>query len=250
MNTEIVIRALAIPNEAKVSHRVPKKLLLEQGAPTSADKRYIHDGIEELNWIAALKPTNIGIGSYRGEFREYIEIAVLSGVFRSDVKAVRLIELIHRAIPYPVVLIVACGGKITLSLAHKRFSQNKSKKMIIDGGIVSISMPAIKNAEKMFLDRLALSAQSAQNLFMLYQGWIERMDELAAARITGRFSQTSTPEHGSTRRGVLIEHAQLERELDLLRAQAAKEKQINRRVELNLAIKKLEARLKECHEQL
>lgn len=36
-----VINALAIPNEALVEQRVPKKLLLEQGAPTAADKRQI-----------------------------------------------------------------------------------------------------------------------------------------------------------------------------------------------------------------
>ena len=38
-------------------------------------------------------------------------------------------------------------------------------------------------------------------------------------------------------------HAQLQRELTVLRARAKKEKQINRRVELNLRIKKLETEL-------
>jgi hypothetical protein len=38
-------------------------------------------------------------------------------------------------------------------------------------------------------------------------------------------------------------HAQLQRELTVLRAKAKKEKQINRRVELNLEIKRVEAQL-------
>ena len=251
MNADNIIQAMALPQDARVSHRVPKKLLLEQGAPTSADKRYIQDGIEELLWIAALKPTNIGVASYTDESREYLEIAVLSTLFRPEAKVQRLIELIHRAIPYPIVLIVMHDEKkITLSMAHKRFSQNESGKTVIDGDIITIPLSPITDIEKTFLGSFALTGQSAQNLFVLYRSWIERIEMLAAARITGRFVQDATPEHSSVRREVLNERVQRERELTLLRAQAAKEKQINRRVELNLSIKKIEARLKERLAQL
>ncbi len=39
MNVAPVINALALPTDARVDQRVPKKLLLEQGAPTAADRR-------------------------------------------------------------------------------------------------------------------------------------------------------------------------------------------------------------------
>src|SRR5208283_4600218 len=113
-----VINALAIPTNARVDQRVPKKLLLEQGAPTAADKRQIQDGIEELAWVAALKPNNIGVPVFRDEVREYLEIAVLTAILRSAAKTMRLTELIHRAIPYPVVLVTAQGDGVNLSLAH------------------------------------------------------------------------------------------------------------------------------------
>ena len=67
---------------------MPKKLLLENGAPTAADKRQINDGIEELLWVAALKPTTIGVPEYRDDVREYLEIAVLSLVLRPMPRAV------------------------------------------------------------------------------------------------------------------------------------------------------------------
>jgi hypothetical protein len=70
MSAAAVIAALALPSEARVDRRVPKKLLVEQGAPTSADKRQIQEGIEELNWVAALKPSNIGVPAYRDDVRE------------------------------------------------------------------------------------------------------------------------------------------------------------------------------------
>jgi hypothetical protein len=36
-----IVDALGLPKAARVELRVPKKLLVEQGAPTSADKRAI-----------------------------------------------------------------------------------------------------------------------------------------------------------------------------------------------------------------
>lgn len=77
MTAATVIEALALPAGCRVDQRVPKKLLLENGAPTAADKRHISEGIEELLWLAALKPTTIGVPAYHDEVREYLEIAVL-----------------------------------------------------------------------------------------------------------------------------------------------------------------------------
>jgi hypothetical protein len=127
-----VIDALAIPREALVDRRVPKKLLLEQGAPTAADKRQVQDGIEEITWVAALKPINIGVPAFRDAVREYLEIAVLTVALRSTAKPPRLIELIHRAIPYPLVLVTEHRDAVTLSLAHKRWSQGEAGKVVIE----------------------------------------------------------------------------------------------------------------------
>ena len=99
------IAALSLPDSVLVNRRVPKTLLIENGAPTAADKRRIREGIEEIRWLAVLKPTTIGVAEYRDEVREYIEIAVLQLVLRPGAQAERLTELVHRAVPYPVLLI-------------------------------------------------------------------------------------------------------------------------------------------------
>jgi uncharacterized protein DUF4391 len=118
VNVADVIAALDLPPSTRVDQRVPKKLLVENGAPTAADKRHINDGIEDLHWMATLKPTTIGVPEYRDTVREYLEIAVLSLVFRPIAKGGRLTELVHRAVPYPVVLIAEHQLKLSVSLAH------------------------------------------------------------------------------------------------------------------------------------
>ena len=243
MSFSQLIAALALPPDARVDLRVPKKQLLEQGAPTSADKKHIQNGIEEMIWVAALKPTNIGVPAFRDDVREYLEIAVLTVVFRVAAKPARLIELIHRAIPYPVVLVTVHAGEVSLSLAHKRWSQGEAGKVVIDDlrQTPPFRFHAPAPEETAFLASIALSGLPSRDLFALYQGWLDRVATLEAARITGAFVPPGSADRASALREGLDIHTRLQRELTVLRAQAAKEKQMNRRVQLNLEIKRLEA---------
>lgn len=252
MNFAPIIDALALPSDARVDQRVPKKLLLEQGAPTPSDKRQIQDGIEEMLWVAALKPTNIAVPAFRDDVREYLEIAVLTATLRSAAKPTRLIELIHRAIPYPLVLVTAHGDTVTLSLAHKRWSQGETGKVVIeDVRRTAPFRPDTPTAEEApFLASLAVSRLPTRDLFALYQGWLDRVAALEAAQITGTFAPPDSPDRASALREGLNTHARLQRDIVVLRAQAEKEKQLNRRVELNLEIKRLEAKLVAVAEKL
>ena len=67
--------ALALPSNALIDRRVPKTLLIENGAFAAGDRRRIREGIGELRWLAALKPATVGIAVYRDDEREYLEIA-------------------------------------------------------------------------------------------------------------------------------------------------------------------------------
>lgn len=252
MSLDGIITALALPLESRVDRRVPKKMLVEQGAPTAADKRQILDGIEEVQWIAALKPTNIGVPEYRDADREYLEIAVLSVILRPGAKAPRLIELVHRAIPYPVALITEQAGSVILSFAHKRFSQAEGGKVVLEELRKTNPMreESLALEESDFIGSIAISSLPTRDLSALYQGWIDRVAALEAARITGAFAPPDSPGRAGELRDGLVEHTRIQRELIALRAQAKKEKQINRRVDLNLRIKKLEAELESIGETM
>jgi len=252
MTVDPVITALALPNDSRVDQRVPKKLLLEQGAPTPADKRAIQDGIEEFFWVAALKPVNVGVPVFRDDVREYLEIAVLTVTLRQDAKANRLAELVHRAIPYPVLLVTVQAEGCTLSVAHKRWSQGETGKVVIEDlhGTVELHAEAPNTEETAFLGSLAVAGLPRGDLYALYQGWVDRVAALEAARISGVFALPGALGQGGEIREGLEEHKVIERELVLLRARANKEKQMNRRVELNLKVKDLEKRLQSVANRL
>lgn len=240
-----IIDALGLPPEARVDARVPKKLLVEQGAPTAADKRAIQDGIDELQWLAACKPTTIGVPSFADDTRDYLEIAVVACAFRPGAKAARLLELIHRAIPYPVLLVTTDEQGVALSAAHKRHAQNEANKVVIERlvSVVGIRTEQLNTNETAFLQSLALAKQSRRDLCTLYEGWLARIEALNAARLNGAFAASDEPEAIERRREALEAHSRLTREITGLRAKANREKQLNRRVDLNLEIQRLEADL-------
>jgi len=244
MTAADLIAALDLPDAARVDRRVPKTLLTEHGAPTAADKRRINEGIEQLQWVAALKPTTVGVAEYRDEAREYLEIAVLHLVLRETAKLGRLVELLHRAVPYPVMAVAEHGERVQLSLAHKRWSQGEAGKTVLDGDVAAANLPddaPSPAALCAFTQSLSLNSKPQATLFDLYQGWIDSVQALLAAKLTGTFRTPDTPEHAAARREALRECERLEAQIARLRAAAAKERQMPRQVELNLELKRLQA---------
>ncbi len=235
------IAALALPDRALVDRRVPKTLLIENGAPTAADKRRIREGVEEVKWLAALKPTTIGVAEYRDSDREYLEIAVLKLTLRTGARAERLTELVHRAVPYPVLLIAWQGDAPELSLVHKRWSQGEAGKTVLDGDVVTARLGNVSADEltTAFGDALAISRQPRTTLHALYQGWIDTVQALRAAKVTGDFSIPTSTVEAADRAAALQEYRRLESRIAELSAAAGKEKQIARQVDMNLTLKRL-----------
>jgi hypothetical protein len=246
-----VIRALALPADCRVDQRVAKKLIMDQGLPTPADKKHIQEGIEGIVWVAALKPNRIGVQPLVDEIRAYREIVVLRATLRPKAKPPRLIEILHRVVPHPVLLVVEQEGQVSVSAAHKRHSQAEKGATVLEGSPATVGLQeAAGGFDGEFLGTLAVSSLPSANLYAMVQGWVDRIEALRAARITGLLLLPGDQARGSHRAGMLALWEQLQTELAVLRRKARSERQINRRVALNLEIRKLEAQATELRERL
>lgn len=243
LNADEFIHALALPIGARVHRRVPKSLLVDHSAPTAADKRRINDGIGHVHWVATLKPSTIGVPIFRDTAREYLEIAVLRIELRQGAGMERLAELVHRAIPYPVLMLLESESGAIVSLAHKRWSLGAANAMVLDGDPLHLELVASDPDEiqSRFRDALAIERLPRADMFGLYQGWFDALLALQAARRTGRFVLVTTAEQLVARRDALRECANLDGEISRLRAAAVKERQLPRQVALNLELKRAES---------
>ena len=266
LTADDVVKALALPERARVDQRVPKKMLAEnltsRGTATSADRKLLQEQIEEVTWVAALKPSNAGIPAYQDDVRSYLELAVLNVRLRQgsqlDVRAAKvpsniawLAELVHRAIPYPILMVLDDAARLYLSMVHIRWAQKEADKTVLDGELIQGTFmrnwadtgpdadadAATLNA---FMGALPVSKQPRSDLFALYQGWMDTLSAWQAAAVTGRFECVS-PQQATARREALRRCHELDAQISSLRAAASKEKQMARQVAVNLEIKALMA---------
>ena len=235
--------ALALPPEAHIARRVPKTLLTEHGAFAAGDRRRIREGIKELRWLAVLKPATVGIAEYRDADREYVEIAVLQLDLLPAPRSEHLVKLIHRAVPYPVLLIAWRDGTPEVSLAHKRRSLGEAARTVIDGEIVFAPIHEDTAPESLaeFSSALALARQPRGTLKDLYQGWLDTVQTFRAATITGAFCLPPTAAAAADREAALREYRQLTDRIATIHSVSSRENQMSRRAELNMELARLRA---------
>ncbi|GAB3840259.1 DUF4391 domain-containing protein [Hymenobacter jeollabukensis] len=283
MSITAVYAALGLPAEVAVDERVPKKVLLEQVVLPAPDRRLVQDGLEELRFLATLKPSLCGVAAYHAPTApastndiDVIEVVVVSARLRPATPATtnRLLELLHRAIPYPMLLLAETVGRadenhggVIVSLAHKRPAQNAADRLTLLEVLHSEPLhlsPLAQAAEPeavyrsagtrpkptgpaAYLAALTLPAVGASHLSALYQSWLDRTVALAAANITGNYCPPTTPAQATALREALAAHSRLKQEQVTLRSQAAREKQMARRASLNLRLRQLDTELVALH---
>lgn len=250
MTAKDIIAALQLPEHARINQRISKKLLIENVMPKATDRQQINDGIEEIHWIAALKPANCCIPDFRDAQREYVEVVVLHMILRPDARAGRLAELLHRSVPHPALLLITQQDSIQLSLSHKRWAHNEAGKIVLDGTIftVGLSPPSLINMA--FLNVMGIEHQPRSNLRIFYQGWIDTLQALQAAQRTGSFHVAKCQRDATARYLALQACGELEAKILALRTKAKKTQQIARQVELSLQLKQLQQSLSEAQTKL
>lgn len=252
---ESFLSGLCIPESCLLDKPVYKKMFLDHAELDPADKRALSEDVGRIRWQYTLKPDTINIAPFQDSEREYLEIAILSVELSNAVRVNRIAGFMHRAIPYPLIVLFEHAGKIAISVAEKRINQaDKSKLVMVDRwqtGWIDVQKPSAPEAA--FMEAIALNRLPATNFYALYEGFQGQVIGLIASDRTGTFATASiaaSKEHA----GILREIEGLEREIAELRAVLKREHQMGPKITLNGKIRerkdaiiRLEARLKITH---
>ena len=235
------------PVSCLVVQRIAKVLFAENGPLTPGDRKTFRSDIEEI-FCSYILDDNHGVmlNSYTDAEHDFSCLAQIDVVLKKAGKAVRVAELCHRAMPYPLIVILHDCDKLWFSMAEKRFSRDGKEQVVLeqqtDTGWIS----------DRFLQAFAETADFGKfrkNSYLeLYRHYAELLDVLKTAEITGTFQQSSiSPEE---RRKLLAELHQLQNQLAELKAKAKKEAELSRLVEINMQAKRIEAEINETKKML
>jgi len=242
---QVLYNSMAIPDSCQLGKRVFKKLFHENAKLGVTDKKAFREDIDTITWQYTLKPSTIPIQVYEDKHREYLEVAVLQVNLKTLRRTSQIAEVMHRAIPYPLVIVFALEPVCALSVAHKRFSQAEKGAIVAEDFIITdwIDLSAPKAIQKDFLASLAMSALPHTHFFAFYSALLDRFVALDCARLTGEYRLESAATKRRVRRKRLAACHELETKIAEHKAAINKETQFNRQVELNTKMKELEKRL-------
>ena len=239
---EAIWNAISFPEAALLGKRVPKKQFLESGELVASDKKLFRENVKNVYWEYTLKPSTCPVLPYRDNEREYLEVAVLQVEMNSEKGHKRIAEIIHRVIPYPLMLgFYTETGDIALSIAPKRFSQAEHGAFVAERFYTTnwMNSEAFKTQEAAFVTSLAWGSMPLQTYGSLYSAWTDRFTGYECSLLSGAFTIGKAVD----RLERLTRCREIESRISELRGQL-KKAAFNRQVELNTQIKKFEQELK------
>ena len=249
--TEQLYATMGIPEGCLLGKRIFKKLFHENSQLGTTDKKAFKDDIDKVIWMFKLEPNSVSIPAFNNEEREYLEVAVLQVDCKTQKRTGRIAQIIHRAIPYPLMIVFSYDSSILISLAHKRFSQSEKGAIVADDFHNSpwFDLTSPSALQSSFLASLKIASLPNTNLYAFYSGLVERMTALDCARLSGSYSIESNNRQVD-RKKILQQCRELETQIAELRKELKGEEQFNRTFDLGIKIKELEKQLKQSADQL
>ena len=200
----------AYPKQAEFNRVLPKSKIYEHGKPSRAVRDGFVAQINQIVWQYKLAPETINLPSRPG----VPEIEIFSLELKTAEVSEDVLRCIDKAIPLPIFYNLSFEGRIKTVAAYKRPSDADASRWVVDAYFASPWLPAHG-------ERSALPV--ALDMAGLYEQMLRRLMPLPA-----RPGETLKDhvERLTQYRGKQNEYSKLE-------ARLHREKQFNRKVELN-----------------
>lgn len=223
---------LNLPDSTYVGNTIYKKLFYDHAELGSRDRAIFTENIKKITWLYCLKPETINIAIYKDELRDYQEIEVIEVDLNRESRLRRIAEIIMRTIPYPMLLIFKLGEQLLLYVAHQRLSQSDSSKNTIDEFIATGWL----DRDSDLFNKLDIRRLRFTNLYTLYSDLVDIISIHNVSDIISKEKLIS----GTEARQLASKLDEIDNQIDLLRSRLKKDIQFNRKMELNIEIKRLE----------
>jgi hypothetical protein len=215
---------IAYPMQAAFGRVLPKNKIYEHGGANTRLKDLFVKQVEQIVWQYKLAPETINLPARPG----VPEIQILSIQLKTAELHGDVLRCIDGAIPFPIVFELTFDGRAQVTAAYKRPSlsggESDASRWVLSDYFATDWLP-------MDSERTAMPV--ALHLGGLYEQLLHRLIPLFAR-----------PQETLAERVARVEQAQAkQRELDKTRARLAKEKQFNRKVEINATVRQLKSEL-------
>ena len=214
------MKMFAYPKQAEFNRVVPKNKIYTHAKPSKRIKELFVAQVGEILWKYKLSPETINLPARNG----INEIQVFEIVLKTPELDEAVLQSMDKAIPFPLLFQFTHGEHIWFSASYKRPSDADSSKWVIEARFQTEPQPV--DAERPPLP-VALHLAGLYEQIVCRHIPLPSRDGEGIREHVARFNAIDAKEN---------ERRQLEARLD-------KEKQFNRKVELNAALRSLSQEL-------
>ena len=245
---------LQLPERCLLDRKLTKAFFLKNFKLSAAEKKLLNTGIQSMEWLASIKPSNANIQVLKNENYVYDELQVMVCTLpnnQMEASSKRCIELFQKYIPYQMLVIVEDEVSFIMNTCDKRVNQNDKSLRTIEGYFTTLPISKLYKNElsSSFYKALEFSKLDKTNLETTYKGFVKAVVQYQAASLTGSF-HNRTQKRTEEDMAFLLAIEAVEKEIVSLKSQLKKESQLNSKVTLNVAIQKKREDIKKIKSKL
>lgn len=220
MNQATLSPFISYPKQAAFGRVLPKNKIYEHSGATPAVREMFVRQVEQIVWQYKLAPETINLSPKP----DVPEIQIFAIQLKTPALNHDVLRCIDGAVQFPIIFELTFEGKTQVVAAFKRSSESDSKRWVVSDYFSSQWMTS---------DGARMALPLALDLGILYEQLLQRL-------IPFPLRQNETLAGLVTR----VEHLRLkENEVQKITSKLAKEKQFNRKVEINAQLRAIRQEL-------
>ncbi len=231
METKDIIKWWRFPSATIINRNLPKTQIYPH-MKNVADKQFLQDSVQSIYMLASLKTDNTHIAVYEDDKELYQEIQFLYVKIKDKGDSTKIYKMLAHLIPYPLVILT--DGPDSFTIYTGRFEKLSTGFL----KLVNVYPSPVYQDENLeeVLQQISLIDLPRQNLKTFYDGL---RDEIATATAKSQYGEAVGNITGEEKDQLDA----LKKQIEDLRGQIKKERQLNRKIDMQMKLKKLKDEL-------
>lgn len=252
-----------VPNVAIVNNIIPKQDIFEATGMTKSDKDYFVRYVKQIRWLYKFDDASVRIKPFVNDEKSYLEAELISiklkkefqeynhntgNYHRFDARLDRIVDILLRFIPYPILLCAEFNDEIKFYVSHISESKSDYDKITLDELIYTdwIDVNNLDSFDKELIEKLQIDNLDKTNVFTFYDDMVTAIIQYNGSKEVGQEVTISSDKIQE----IMDKISVLEREIADLRVKIRRADNFSERVEYNIQIKDLQMEIRLLQDQL
>ena len=244
---------IKVPDAAIVNSILPKQDIFNETGMNRSDKDYFVRYIKQIRWLYKFDDASVRIKPYETEDKSYLEAELISiklkkefqeynhntgNYHRFDARLDRIVDILLRFIPYPILLCAEFNDEIKFYVSHISESKSDYDKITLDELISTewIDVNNLDSFDEELIQKLQIDNLDKTNVYTFYDDIVTAIIQYNGSKEVGQEVTLSSDEIQEIMDKIKV----LERQIADLRVKIRRVDNFSKQLEYNIFINDLQ----------